>query len=68
MEKFDFRLINKNSILVGNIRKVEKINEKMLRELRCCEDMHGDYSCACITTLEKENAIILRLTNECLLI
>lgn len=64
MVKFNFRLINKSNILVGNIRRIEKIDEKKLMALRYCEDMYGDYSSACVTTLVKENAIILRLNNE----
>lgn len=64
MVKFNFRLIDKSNILVGNIRRVDKINNKMLIALQCCEAMYGDYSPACDTTLVKENAIILRLNNE----
>lgn len=64
MKKFDFGFINRTNVLVGNIKRVDKINNKMLVALRCCEAMYGDYSSACETTLVKENAIVLRLNND----
>lgn len=64
MVKFNFRLINRSNVLIGNIRRIQKIDEKKFLLLRYCEDICGDYSSACVTTLVKENAIILRLNDE----
>lgn len=64
MEKFNFGLINKSNVLIGDVRIIVSINGKNLRMLKSCDSLCGDYTSACKTLPAKDNAILLRVDDK----
>lgn len=62
---FDFTFINKNNVYVGDIILVKHVNKKILNELKNCGCNMGDYSNACEIITAKENAILIKVEENC---
>lgn len=63
-EKFDFRYINKDNVYIGDIMLVTSVNQYTLNEIKKCDTIIGDFSGACNVELAKENAILIKVSNN----
>jgi len=64
MKKFDLKNINSFDIYRGNIMLVTHVNHKLLEEIKKCDTIIGDFSCACKKALAKEDTLLIKVNSS----